>query len=66
MENNTIYEWCSFCCEDVELPASPGIYKCPSCGELITACSLCDPNEVDCSKCIFNKCLDIWRRHKDE
>ena len=64
MNENVVYEWCSFCCEEVELPNTLGIYKCPSCGELITPCGMCDPNEANCSECIFKQCLEIWRKER--
>jgi predicted RNA-binding Zn-ribbon protein involved in translation (DUF1610 family) len=65
MNENTVYEWCPFCCEEIELPNVMGIYECPLCGELITPCAMCDQNNADCSNCIFNRCLTLWRKERE-
>lgn len=47
-----IIEWCSNCDQEVKIDAIPFIaQKCPNCGALIRACSLCDCDVVDCDKC---------------
>lgn len=68
MYENTVYEWCEFCNNDVELPNALGIYACPSCGELILPCSLCDTDDEevkDCDSCIYNKCVELWRKERE-
>ncbi len=47
------YELCPFCEYEVELKPLKHIkQKCPICGELILACSLCKSEEMICNKCI--------------
>ena len=47
------YELCPFCEYEVELePIKYTKQKCPICGELISACSLCNPEEMKCNECI--------------
>ena len=49
---DTVTELCPFCEEEVELKAIKYIpQKCPNCGKLIKACSLCDLNKVNCTAC---------------
>lgn len=49
------YEWCSECEDEVKLPTTLGIYKCPSCNKLIINCSMCIHKE--CQNCPFSKIL---------
>lgn len=50
-----VYEWCSFCMNEVQLKAKSELQVCPKCGHLIIPCCLCDCNKVDCNKCDINK-----------
>ena len=50
-----ITEWCSRCEEEVELKETFSKQKCPSCKKRILPCSMCVPDETDCSKCGFEK-----------
>ena len=50
--NNKVWELCPHCEEEVELEAVKCVLqKCPNCGRMIRACSMCDPDKCDCSKC---------------
>lgn len=50
--NETVYEMCPYCEEEVELKAVPKKMQiCPKCGMMIRACSMCDMDTVDCNKC---------------
>lgn len=43
-------EWCSFCGKDQSIPAWK-TSTCPTCGERIVPCSMCDNDNIDCNKC---------------
>ena len=49
MSENTTWEWCQNCDEEVELPLILGLYHCPNCGEKIINCSMCE--NVHCVDC---------------
>lgn len=38
-----IYEWCPYCCDEVELDNKFEAQICPRCGRPILPCSLCYP-----------------------
>jgi predicted RNA-binding Zn-ribbon protein involved in translation (DUF1610 family) len=45
----TVTEWCPHCEVEVQLPKEFKPHSCPSCGEEILPCSLCETNDcVDC------------------
>lgn len=47
-----VTEWCPFCENEVRIKAIPCVIQtCPKCGKPIRACSLCDMDTVDCTKC---------------
>ena len=51
-KEKTVTEWCPFCEQEVELKAIKYIpQKCPNCGKLIKACSLCDTDKENCTAC---------------
>ena len=51
-KEKTVTELCPFCEEEVELKAIKYIpQKCPNCGKLIKACSLCDLDKENCTAC---------------
>jgi hypothetical protein len=47
--DETIAEWCSNCCAEVELPARFEEHICPNCHEKILPCAQCVSQE--CGKC---------------
>lgn len=47
----TTWEMCPECEEEVELEMVLKMQVCPNCGKPIAPCSICDHNLVDCSKC---------------
>lgn len=49
-----ITEWCSFCNNEVLIPAC-GESACPICGKPILPCSMCDNDIVNCNKCVRGK-----------
>lgn len=51
MKYKYTYELCPNCEEEVKLKAEFIKQICPSCKEEILPCSLCDMDQVDCSKC---------------
>ena len=51
----TITEWCSSCENEVELKEGFVKQKCPSCGELLLPCSMCNQDEINCSNCLAEK-----------
>lgn len=61
-----VYEICPVCGEEVKLKAEMKIQKCPSCGNQILPCSLCDSDECDCSNCPLecerNSSFDVFYR----
>lgn len=61
--DNITQEWCSYCGEEVEIPAYMGIYKCPNCGKFILPCSQCDWDKINCSECEYDNCLKVWRQY---
>ena len=66
MSNETFYEWCTSCNEEVELPAIMAVYKCPNCGEFILPCTLCDiEGQTNCENCDYSKCIEIWRKERE-
>lgn len=47
-----VVELCPFCEEEVKLkPIKFQAQKCPNCGKLIKACSLCNCDECNCAEC---------------
>ena len=50
---DSVIEWCSTCCYEVSIKNIAEKQVCPMCGEIITPCSLCDHNRVNCSQCIL-------------
>ena len=47
-----VYEWCDNCETEVKLKAIKFVYQiCPNCKELIKACSLCNTDNCNCTKC---------------
>lgn len=50
---NTTTELCPICEWEVEIPADyPS--NCPKCNNIILPCSMCNMDQVDCRKCIFD------------
>lgn len=52
-------EMCPYCDREVQIPAFLGIYKCPSCGEFIIACSMCE--DMQCEDCSYSKFCEYGR-----
>ena len=50
---DSVIEWCSTCCYEVSIKNIAEKQVCPMCGEIITPCSPCDHNRVNCSQCIL-------------
>ncbi len=50
-----VVEHCPHCEYEVKLPVKLGIYKCPVCEKDLANCSMCDPESVDCDKCLATK-----------
>jgi predicted RNA-binding Zn-ribbon protein involved in translation (DUF1610 family) len=48
-----IQEYCSRCEQEVTIKAGFVKQECPSCGNPILPCSLCDKNEINCNKCLM-------------
>ena len=49
---NKVDELCPFCEKEVKLEKRQFfLQKCPNCGNLIRACSLCNLDIVNCSEC---------------
>lgn len=53
-KEDTCFEWCPKCENEVRI-STEGVSKCPICGRSIKPCSMCDMNEVNCSKCKITK-----------
>lgn len=51
MANNTIYEYCPYCEDEVELKDEFKVQVCPNCGRPIIPCSTCDMRRTPCFKC---------------
>lgn len=52
VKENSVVEWCPQCEQEVKIKAikcKP--QECPNCKALIRACSLCNQDTCDCSKC---------------
>ena len=62
LENDTTEEYCPNCDTFVELPPYMGIYKCPSCGELIVCCSMCEAQS--CSDCKYTLATEGFRQYE--
>ena len=50
---NTTFELCPICENEVEIPADHPS-NCPKCNNIILPCSMCNMDQVDCRKCIFD------------
>lgn len=49
---NTTTELCPHCDSEVKIPADyPS--NCPNCGKTILPCSMCNMDQVNCNRCIF-------------
>lgn len=46
---NTIYEYCPYCEDEVELQWNFDVQICPNCGRPIVPCSLCKGCKSDCA-----------------
>lgn len=55
--SDTYTEICTWCQEEVKIPAIKGAHTCPNCGEEMLACGLCDMDEVECNKCPYDDIL---------
>lgn len=65
MKENTTYEVCPFCEEEVELNAELMVQTCPHCGRRIVTCSMCracDTEDNYCTHC----CLDYQARVENQ
>ena len=52
-------EWCPNCEEEVFIPTNKKKYSiCPSCGEYILPCSLCEEHEMNCVSCQKNNLIE--------
>lgn len=59
-----VIELCPYCEQEVELePISYVLQRCPQCGAQIRACSLCDCDIVDCSKCQKKYVYSYYTEH---
>lgn len=45
---NTIYEYCPYCEDEVELKWNFDVQICPNCGRPIVPCSLCEGCKGNC------------------
>lgn len=63
-KNDYTYEMCPYCDKEVELPDTLGLYRCPSCGKWIVACSMCLHNE-DCKNCPLEKTAHDLNRNEE-
>ena len=52
-----IIELCPYCEKEVKLANIPFVpQKCPNCGKMIKACSLCEWDTCDCDACEKKYC----------
>lgn len=65
MNDNITYELCPHCEEEVELPNTLGVHKCPNCGKYIVACSMCLACEESSEYC-KNCCLEHLAKKMNE
>lgn len=59
-----ITEYCPHCENEVDLRPVFSVQVCPSCGELILPCNLCDHDNCNCANCPLEDIrLDILAKH---
>ena len=57
-----IFEWCPYCCDEVELDNKFEAQICPSCGNRILPCCLCETClgwDTDCPLNVINDKMKI-------
>lgn len=52
MKENKTFELCDNCGQETEIDSNLGSY-CSTCGKFLKPCSMCDMDNVNCSKCNF-------------
>lgn len=62
---STCTQWCNCCDYEVELLNRYEVQQCPTCENEIYPCSLCNSDEVTCSKCQFNINVTVDRAMKN-
>ena len=65
-DDNKTYEVCPHCEEEVKLPNTLGVFRCPTCGKWIVTCSMCLPDEIDCNGCVLCKHADYLNKMEEE
>ena len=55
VEVQTTNEQCPYCEEEVVIPSTFSLHKCPNCGKLIKPCSMCDNSKNQCRNCPLDK-----------
>ena len=57
-----VWEQCYHCNTEVKIPNDKAS-KCPECGNRILPCSMCNMDEVKCSKCPYEKKTKVKKKN---